>query len=454
MEPWQKQAAKQSSGTGMYIGNNRILTNAHVVDFVTQIYVIPDDSDQQWKAKLVHYAPMMDLAIIELDDPTKLEGRQPIEFDATRIPVEADVTVYGFPVGGERLSITKGIVSRYDYKFLPPHECGLRMQIDAAINPGNSGGPAFHNGKVIGLANSRLRESDNIGFVIPVEEIQFFLKDVEDGKFDGQLFLWDIASTVENDAQRKFLKMPEGQGGRKIETVHSSVPDYPLQAGDIVTHIGPYSLDLNCNIRVDEHVLVGGHYAFPRVVVDGKVPVSVMRGDQKMDLMVPATPQSALLFQPFDNRYPDYAIFGPLPFTVVSMELSSVATGSTEIVGSMLRQSNPIALSMGRDRVSPDEQMVVTAGVPWSHPLMKGYGRPFMDVLEKINGTPVKNLKHLVELMRDCKDEYIEMDFAGITAESYIFNRQELLDSTEEVLSDNNIRDQFSPAMREVWETQ
>ena len=45
------------------------------------------------------------------------------------------VMVYGFPTGGDTLSITKGIVSRIEFVAYYHFVAGLRYQIDAAINP-------------------------------------------------------------------------------------------------------------------------------------------------------------------------------------------------------------------------------------------------------------------------------------------------------------------------------
>ena len=50
----------------------------------------------------------------------------------------------GYPMGGDSLSITKGIVSRVVMtRYAHASNKLLGIQIDAAINPGNSGGPAF-----------------------------------------------------------------------------------------------------------------------------------------------------------------------------------------------------------------------------------------------------------------------------------------------------------------------
>jgi len=61
-------------------------------------------------------------------------------------------------------------------------------------------------------------------------------------------------------------------------------------------------------------------------------------------------------------------------------------------------------------------------------------------VLKAINGVPVRNLKHLVELIRDSRDRYLVFEWFDRDVESLVFNREELLKSTEEVLADNDIR--------------
>ena len=39
---------------------------------------------------------------------------------------------------------------------------------------------------MIGIVFSKLDKSDNIGYIIPMEEIAIFLKDIEDGHYDGK----------------------------------------------------------------------------------------------------------------------------------------------------------------------------------------------------------------------------------------------------------------------------
>jgi hypothetical protein len=65
----------------------------------------------------------------------------------------------------------------------------------------------------------------------------------------------------------------------------------------------------------------------------------------------------------------------------------------------------------------------------------------------------VKNLKHLVEILRDSEEEFLRFQFVERATELMIFPRKEFLESTDEILTDNNIRKQFSDDLEEVWKT-
>ncbi len=106
---------------------------------------------------------------------------------------------------------------------------GVRVQVDAAINPGNSGGPALIDGKMVGLIFSKLTQADNIGYIIPSEEIDLFLKDVADGKYDGKPAMHDSLQTLENDALRSYLGLDRKAQGM---VVHAADPGDPQRSAE------------------------------------------------------------------------------------------------------------------------------------------------------------------------------------------------------------------------------
>ena len=206
--PWTKAAPEKVSGSGVVIDGKRILTNAHVVMHASQVYVQMRRGGDQLNAEVKAIGPGIDLAVVELTDPDQLKDVPGMRLADELSQLKSRVSVYGYPAGGDDLSVTDGIVSRIEFTNYNFSAGGVRVQVDAALNPGNSGGPAVNEGKIVGLVFSKINEAENIGYLIPPDEIRSFLKHVDDGKYDGNMLLLDEYQTAENDALRKYLKIP------------------------------------------------------------------------------------------------------------------------------------------------------------------------------------------------------------------------------------------------------
>ena len=121
-------------------------------------------------------SPGIDLALLKLSDETFFDTHPPLRQNPKLPAIQQTALVYGYPEGGTEMSVTRGIVSRVEFVEYYMSTHGLRVQVDAAINPGNSGGPALVDDQMIGLVFSKLQQADNIGYIIPMEEIQLFLE--------------------------------------------------------------------------------------------------------------------------------------------------------------------------------------------------------------------------------------------------------------------------------------
>jgi hypothetical protein len=117
----------------------------------------------------------------------------------------------------------------------------------------------------------------------------------------------------------------------------------------------------------------------------------------------------------------------------------------------MTRQS-PIITRFLDEPNFPGEELVVVASPMFTHKITKGYSQPFGAVIARVDGIPVKNLSHLVELFRNGSSEFLEIDFADRHTEKMIFRRKEIMAVTEEILSNNGIRKQYSDEFAAVWE--
>jgi S1-C subfamily serine protease len=109
LRPWMKQSPQEVSGTGVVIEGRRILTNAHVVVYASQLFIESSQSGDKRAATVEAVSPEMDLAVVKLEDESFFEGRPPLNRTADLPEVKDSVLVYGYPQGGSSLSITKSV---------------------------------------------------------------------------------------------------------------------------------------------------------------------------------------------------------------------------------------------------------------------------------------------------------------------------------------------------------
>jgi S1-C subfamily serine protease len=453
-KPWTKQSPQEVTGSGVVIEGKRILTNAHIVRYASQVQVQASQSGDKLSATVEFVAPGIDLAVLKLEDETFFDSHPPLARASTLPKIKDSVLVYGFPTGGTSLSITKGIVSRIEFTGYSAPVSGLRVQIDAAINPGNSGGPALVGDKVIGLAFSHLSNAQNIGYIIPSEEIDLFLADVADGHFDGKPALFGDFQTLENPALRTYLKLDKGASGIVINEPYSDEASYPLKKWDVISKIGETKVDDQGMIKVGDGLRVRFAYQVQKIAKNGLLPLSVVRGGKELAVEVPVSPNRPRLIEALRGEYPAYFVFGPVPFSIATEDIIAAFTGSNS--GSMINaalslSASPLSTRRGDKPAFRDEQLVIVPAPFFPHKLSKGYSNQTLGVVESINGTRIKNLLHLVELLRDSKDEFIVIEFGGRGRETLVFPRAEMVAATEEILSDNGVRALGSPDVLVAW---
>jgi S1-C subfamily serine protease len=453
LRPWTRNSPQQVKGSGVVIDGKRILTNAHVVQYASQIYVQPNQSAKRIPAQVEGIAPSIDLAVLSISDEKFFEGRGSLPF-ADELPrVKDSVNVYGYPTGGTELSVTQGIVSRIEFTDYYYQTSGLRIQVDAALNFGNSGGPAVSDGKLVGLVFSLIQNAQNIGYLIPVEEIRLFLADIADGVYDGKPQIYDFLQTVENDSLRRRLGLPAGINGVMVADPYRKDSEYPLQEWDVISKIGDTPIDSDGKVAVRYDLRLSALYLVQKYAKNGQVDLTIFRDGQLRTINFPLVPRRELVVPYLLHKNPRYFISGPLVFSQATQDYLD-RLGSQRAV-SLRQESSPLITRRYDKPTFPDEEMVVVASPLFPHPIAKGYDDPKYAVLREVNGIQIKNLRHLVETLRDSKDPQITFKFAPAgqqTHETMVFERAELLEATGQILEENGIRFPSSPDLRSVWE--
>ena len=392
--PWNSGRFSGGIGTGFIIGKNRILTNAHVVSNSRRLLITVHGSPVKYAAKVDYIAHDCDLAMLSVENFKNFESFPTFEFG--EVPsLESQVRVIGYPIGGERLSVTRGVVSRIDFQPYSHSRADshLAVQIDAAINPGNSGGPVLQDGKVVGVAFQGLRQADNTGYIIPTPVIRRFLKDVEDGSYDQYADLGISDFPLHNPAMRKALGLPDdGKGVLITNVISTSASDGVLKPGDILMSLDGKPVDSAGMVTIDgENVNL--NEIVERKFAGDKVAVRFLRdgGWNDVEIELKPIPWSRMYAIQYEKK-PRYMVFAGLVFQPLDTNLFATAKFEDVTVRRLYTDYVPKGL------FRKHEDIVVLTRVE-SDPVTSQLSDFTGFAVNKINGVEVTNLKHAHELL-------------------------------------------------------
>jgi len=255
LEPYKKTNVGLSSGTGFFIDDEgHLLSNYHVVEQSIQQFIrIPIFGKERISVTIVGVAPERDVALLKVSN----DGYERIIKEYKRIPYlkfgNSDkvvrtqrVIAVGFPLGQDKLKITLGVCSGKQRL-----EVFSYIQIDTAINPGNSGGPAIDsNGNVIGINSKGIMNAENIGYIIPINEVKDLISDLKRHKLIrrpslGVIFIKPTKMLI------NYLKNPKS-GGLYITKLfkNSILFSNGIKEGDMLYNINGYRVDMYGELNV------------------------------------------------------------------------------------------------------------------------------------------------------------------------------------------------------------
>ena len=200
-----------SLGSGFAVGENCIITNAHVLDNPNNI-ILTTYAGETHSAYLVGYEEDKDIAVLGVTDAKFT----PLTIaDYKSLNTGDDVYAIGAPKS-MAYTLTKGVLSAKEreigkYKYI---------QTDAAINEGNSGGPLLNDeGNVIGVNTLKMSDSEGIGLAIPMTVVSDFLKSLNiELDENGNVSETIIQETKEDEKDKPSEKDDDKEQEKTIKT--------------------------------------------------------------------------------------------------------------------------------------------------------------------------------------------------------------------------------------------
>ena len=421
--PWAN-VTENSTGSGVVIDKGRILTCAHCVADASYIRVRKQNEDVLYHGKVLFVDDDADLALVGVDDPKFMADIMPLKIGETP-HVQDDVLAVGYPIGGDDISYTRGIVSRIeDIRYAHGWTKLLGVQVDAAINPGNSGGPVLdlRNGKIVGIAFQGQEKGESLGYIIPPEIIRHFLADIQDGKVNGFPDIVFAVGMMESPAKRRYYRMDPSQTGVAVDDVDSVLGKDSIREGDVILEIDGYKVSNIGRIRLADGVARSLYYPLYTRQLGEKVPVKVLRDGAVVETFITSAKQNHRIRRWMYGVRPDYFVYGGLVFTTASYDY---------MISSRAKFHDDIA----KNKEFEDDEPVVISFC-FSDKAIDGYRGSANSLVRNVNGVKVRNLRHLAELVDQCHGGFVcfGLDRDSVWDSKLIVDAGEMREATARVM--------------------
>ncbi|MDX1388796.1 MAG: serine protease [Acidobacteriota bacterium] len=416
-QPWQTEGVVSSAGSGLVVSTARgprVLTNAHVVENQVFIEVRRYGKPTKYVAEVEGAGHDCDLALLTVEGNGFFRGATPIPIG--ELPMLGNhVTVLGYPIGGDRLSLTQGIVSRIEMaQYAHSQRRLLSVQIDAAINAGNSGGPVVgDDGRLVGVAFQALDEGENIGYVIGSPVVRRFLSDLDDGTFDGFPDIGIVTQPLGSQSHRGALGLPARlHGGLLVaDVVYGGSAWRCLRRGDVLLKIGrsPVASDGTVNFRKGERI----HYS--HVVAQRQMgqslTVEFWRGGKARQCDIRLKPPRRLVPEDRYDVKPTYFVHAGLLFVPLTRDY-------LKTWGSEWWSSAPAKLQSiyeNQIRTSTRREVVLLQKV-LADRVNQGYHEMESQVVVRVQGKRIRRLSELIRIVGAAKARFLRFDFDDRTS--------------------------------------
>jgi S1-C subfamily serine protease len=402
--PWNAGAIQRGVGAGFVIEGGRIMTNAHVVSNSRYLTVEREGDPNKYPASVLFVAHDCDLALIKVDSAEFYKNMRPLAFG--EIPaLESTVSAYGYPIGGQRMSVTTGIVSRIDFQLYTHSSVDqhLAIQISAQINPGNSGGPVMQDAKVVGVAFQGYSGdvAQGVAYMIPTPVIHRFLKDVSDGRYDKYVDLGITYFKLQNPAMRRFLGLKDDDRGVLVQTVvAASSAAKALKSGDVLLAIDDHPIASDSFVELE-----GERVEMPEVVErkyrGDSVKLDIVRDKQPMTVNVELgwIWPYAIQGRSYDVQ-PRYVVYGGLLFQPLSLDLIQAYQPQD------LRLRHYFEFFVIEEIYKEHPEIVVLTNI-LPDPI-NTYLQPYRaGIVDEVNGTKIRTLDDLAKAFAETPERFV-----------------------------------------------
>lgn len=275
------------SGSGFFISDKGyVLTNNHVVEGTSQVYVVLADGTQQ-DAAVVGADPYSDIAVLKTSSAVPAVA---LLGNSDLLQPGESVIAIGSPLGDFKNTVTVGVVSATGRSIDTGQGYQIEdlIQTDAAINHGNSGGPLVDlAGEVIGINTMIVRNTgsgdvaEGLGFAIPINTARAVAEQIIQKGYFARPYIGIRFQPINPDIASRY-NLAAQWGVYVTQVVSGSPADKAgLKEGDIIIKLDDTALDETHSYINTLFTYKAGDPVNLSVMRDGKlIQVPITLGEQ------------------------------------------------------------------------------------------------------------------------------------------------------------------------------
>jgi serine protease Do len=408
LEPYKTPEQNESAGSAFFVNaDGDLVTNYHVIAQASSVEIqVPSFGLERFDVDIVGVAPERDIALLRLTGDSKQRickkiGSIPFLSlgDSDSILRSQEVLALGYPLGQTRLKSTLGIVSGRERLG----NTGF-IQISAPLNPGASGGPTLNTqGEVVGIISCGIPSAQNVGYIIPINEVTSALKDLPIVKLLRKPTLGCLF-TAATPEMVKYFNNP-GDGGWYIAKVFKGTlfESVGVQEDDMLYQINGHRIDVYGDLDVPWSEDKASLFEFlNRLNIGDKLTLSIFRKGVHKEFSFIFEPNFLppirMVYPEFEPEAIDYEVIGGM--VVMPLTLNHVLT---------LKARTPDLMRYGKVEQQHEPALIITNILPNSQ-ASKARILQAGEIIEMVNGEKVKTLQDFRNAILDgAKTGYITL---------------------------------------------
>lgn len=416
-QPWEKNPPSQRRALAAIIGPQRVITTSELVADATYLEFESPDGTHFAQAKVITVDYEANLALLgpvdEKEGNALFEKTVPLELTS---PPKIGQTLEILQIEDNGLALqTPGSLQTIDVSpnFLPGHSF-LTYLVKASMQSAASSFslPVLLKGKLAGVLIS-YDSKDQICDVASTDIISRFLKECEDGNYEGFPSLGISIARTEDNSFRQWLKIPDDKGGLYVHTVRKggAAETAGVKKGDVLLALDGHQIDRRGYYQHPNYgSLFWGHLIRGEKATGDEITLSLLRDGQPMEIKAKLTreEESSRLVPGYSfGKAPNFLVKGGLVFQELSVPLLQSFGDNWQTrapLNFLDALENPEKYESKMDRV-----VFLSGSIPT--PATVGYERLRNLIVRKVNGKDIKNMRGLIDAFKSNLEPLHSIEF-------------------------------------------